>query len=125
MNIPTELKYTNDHEWAKVDGNMATIGITDYAQGELGDIVYVELPEVDEELEKGAAFGTIEAVKAVADLFSPLSGKVVEINEALEDAPETINQEPYGSGWMFKIELADAGELGEMMDAAAYEQHIS
>ena len=125
MNIPTELKYTNDHEWARIDGNIATIGITDYAQGELGDIVYVELPEVGEELEKGAAFGTIEAVKAVADLFSPLSGTVTEINEALEDASETINQEPYGAGWMLKIELADPSELDDMMDAAAYEQHIS
>lgn len=125
MNIPAELKYTTDHEWAKVQGNVATVGITDYAQGELGDIVYVELPEVGETLEKGSAFGTIEAVKAVADLFAPLSGKVSEINEALEDAPETINQDPYGAGWMLKIEISDAGEVGELMDAAAYEEHIS
>lgn len=125
MNVPAELKYTSDHEWAKVQGNVATVGITDYAQGELGDIVYVELPEVGETVEKGSAFGTIEAVKAVADLFAPLSGKVSEINEVLEDAPETINQDPYGAGWMLKIEISDAGELDEMMNAAAYEEHIS
>ncbi len=125
MNIPADLKYTKDHEWAKVDGNLVTVGITDYAQGELGDVVFVEMPEIGAEVAKDDAFGTIEAVKAVADLFSPLSGEVAEINEALEDAPETINSDPYGAGWIIKIKVADATELDELMDAAAYEQHIS
>lgn len=125
MNIPAELKYTKDHEWARIEGNIATIGITDYAQGELGDIVYVELPEVGDTLEHGSTFGTIEAVKAVADLFCPLSGTVTEINEQLEDAPEIINKEPYEAGWMIKIEISEPSEADEMMDAAAYEAHIS
>ncbi len=125
MNIPADLKYTKDHEWAKVDGNLVTVGITDYAQGELGDVVFVEMPEIGAEVAKDDAFGTIEAVKAVADLFSPISGEVTEINEALEDAPETINSDPYGAGWIIKIKVADATELDELMDAAAYEQHIS
>jgi len=125
MNIPADLKYTTDHEWVKLDGSTAVIGITDYAQGELGDIVYVELPGVDDEVEKGEAFGTIEAVKAVADLFCPLSGKVTEINTELEDEPETINKDAYGEGWMIKIELSDESELDDMMDGAAYEAHIS
>ncbi len=125
MNIPAELKYTTDHEWVKLDGNIATVGITDYAQGELGDIVYVELPGVDDEVEKGEAFGTIEAVKAVADLFCPLSGIVTAINESLEDEPETINKDAYGAGWIMKIKLSDEGELDDLMDAATYEAHIS
>jgi glycine cleavage system H protein len=125
MNIPAELKYTKDHEWAKVEGDLVTIGITDYAQGELGDVVFVEMPEVGGEVAKDDAFGTIEAVKAVADLFSPLSGEVIEINEALEDAPETINSDPYGAGWIIKVKVADASELDDLMDAAAYEKHIS
>jgi len=125
MNIPADLKYTTDHEWIKLEGSTAVIGITDYAQGELGDIVYVELPGVDDEVEKGEAFGTIEAVKAVADLFCPLSGKVLEINAELEDEPETINNDAYGEGWMIKIELSDESELEDMMDAAAYEAHVS
>ncbi len=125
MNIPAELKYTKDHEWAKVEGDVVTVGITDYAQGELGDVVFVEMPEPGSEVGKDDAFGTIEAVKAVADLFSPVSGEVVEINEALEDAPETINSDPYGAGWILKIKISDAAELNDLMDAAAYEQHIS
>jgi len=125
MNVPGELKYTKDHEWARLEGNVATVGITDYAQGELGDIVYVELPEVGTEVKKNASFGTIEAVKAVADLFSPLGGKIIALNEKLEDTPETVNQDPYGEGWMVKIEVADPAEFDELMDAAAYEQHIS
>ncbi len=125
MNIPAELKYTKDHEWAKVDGNLVTVGITDYAQGELGDVVFVEMPEIGSEVAKEDAFGTIEAVKAVADLFSPVSGEVVEINEALEDAPETINSDPYGAGWIIKVKVADTADLDDLMDAAAYEQHIA
>ncbi len=125
MNVPAGLKYTSDHEWVKVDGGLAIIGITDYAQGELGDVVFVELPEAGAEITKGESFGTIEAVKAVADLFSPASGEIVELNEALEDAPETVNQDPYNAGWMVKIKLSDASELDDLMDAAAYEKHIS
>lgn len=125
MNIPAELKYTSDHEWVKIDGDLATIGITEYAQGELGDVVFVELPEVGTEVDKGESFGTIEAVKAVADIFSPVSGEVTEINEALEDAPETVNQDPYGNGWMVKIKLSVLSEIDDMMDAAAYEKVIS
>jgi glycine cleavage system H protein len=124
MNIPAELKYTKDHEWTKSDGDTVTVGITDYAQGELGDVVYVELPEVGDTVEKETSFGTIEAVKAVADLFSPLSGEVVEINEKLEDDPEIVNKDPYGDGWMVKIKVSDAAELDELMDAQAYEKHI-
>jgi len=125
MNIPTDLKYTSDHEWAKMEDGVATIGITDYAQGELGDVVFVELPEVGTEVEKGESFGTIEAVKAVADLFSPVSGEVVEVNSLLEDAPETVNKDPYGDGWMVKIKLAHPEEFDALMDAEAYEKHIS
>jgi len=111
MNIPAELKYTKDHEWAKIEGDVVTIGITDYAQGELGDVVFVELPAAGDTVEKGNSFGTIEAVKAVADLFSPISGEVVEVNNLLEDAPETVNKDPYGDGWMVKIKLSDTTEL--------------
>lgn len=125
MNIPTELKYTNDHEWVAVEGDIVTLGITDYAQGELGDVVFVELPEPGTEVGKGESFGTIEAVKAVADLFSPISGEVLEINEALEDAPETVNQDPYKTGWMVKIKITDSSSLDELMDSAAYATHIS
>lgn len=125
MNIPAELKYTNDHEWLKVEGDEVTVGITDYAQGELGDVVFVELPEEGTEVDKGESFGTIEAVKAVADLFTPISGEVIAINEDLEDAPETVNKDPYGDGWMVKIKLSDTSELDELMDASTYESHIS
>lgn len=124
MNIPSELKYTKDHEWAKVDGDVITVGITDYAQGELGDVVFVELPEVGDTVKKDDSFGTIEAVKAVADLFCPVTGEVVEINEELENDPEIVNKEPYGSGWMVKIKIAESAELDDLMDAAAYEKHI-
>jgi len=125
MNIPAELKYTSDHEWVKVEGDLATVGITDYAQGELGDVVFVELPELGMEVSKGESFGTIEAVKAVADLFSPLSGEVMDINESLEDAPETVNKSPFGDGWMVKIKISDTSELDGMMNADAYKEHIS
>lgn len=125
MNIPGDLKYTKDHEWTKIEDETVTVGITEYAQGELGDVVYVELPEVGAEVSKDDTFGSIEAVKAVADLFSPLSGEIIEINDAITDAPETVNQDPYGAGWMVKIKISDKGELDDLMDAAAYEEHIS
>ncbi|MGD9898632.1 MAG: glycine cleavage system protein GcvH [Calditrichaceae bacterium] len=124
MSIPGELKYTKDHEWTKTDGDIVVVGITDYAQGELGDVVFVELPEVGDKVNMGDSFGTIEAVKAVADLFSPVSGEIVEINGALEDEPETVNKDPYGEGWMVKIKISDISELKNLMDAAAYAEHI-
>ncbi|HGY57005.1 MAG TPA: glycine cleavage system protein GcvH [Caldithrix abyssi] len=124
MNIPAELKYTKDHEWVKIDGDVATVGITDYAQGELGDVVFVELPAEGDTVEQGGTFGTIEAVKAVADLFSPVSGEVTEVNGALEDAPETVNKDPYGDGWMVKIKISDASQLDELLDAAAYQELV-
>ncbi len=126
MNIPADLKYTKDHEWAKLDGNVITVGITDYAQGELGDVVFIELPDVNMVVDIDESFGTIEAVKAVADLFSPVSGEIVEVNsDILEDAPETINSDPYGDGWMVKIKLNDQSQYDSLMDAAAYEKQIS
>jgi len=124
LNVPDDLKYTEEHEWLRVDGNIATVGITDYAQGELGDVVFVELPEVGAAVERMAPFGTIEAVKAVSELFAPVSGKVAEINSALEDDPMQVNNDPYGTGWMIKIEMSDAGELDQMLDAAAYADHV-
>ena len=124
MNVPTNLKYTNDHEWVKVDGNVATVGITDFAQSELGDIVFVDIQTEGEELGKGEVFGAIEAVKTVADAFMPVSGKVIEVNADLEGAPETVNSDPYGAGWMIKVEMANAAELNELLDAAQYQQII-
>ncbi len=124
MNVPTNLKYTNDHEWVKVDGNVATVGITDFAQSELGDIVFVDIQTEGEELGKGEVFGAIEAVKTVADAFMPVSGKVIEVNADLEGAPETVNSDPYGAGWMIKVEMANAAELDELLDAAQYQQII-
>jgi len=124
MNVPTNLKYTNDHEWVKVDGNVATVGITDFAQSELGDIVFVDIQTEGEELGKGEVFGTIEAVKTVADAFMPVSGKVIEVNADLEGAPETVNSDPYGAGWMVKVEMANAAELNDLLDAAQYQQII-
>ena len=124
MQVPADLKYTDDHEWIKIDGDVATIGITDYAQGELGDVVFVELPEAGQEITKGDPFGTIEAVKTVSDLFAPANGKVVEVNEVLADAPETVNKSPYEDGWMIKVKLADASDLGDLLDAAAYKTKI-
>lgn len=125
MGVPVELKYTREHEWIRVEGNIATIGITDWAQGELGDIVFVELPEVGSATERMSTFGTIEAVKAVSDLFSPLTGKVAEINAKLEDDPMVINQDPYGDGWLIKIEMSDTSELEELLDASSYESATS
>ncbi len=120
MNIPTDLKYTKEHEWIKIDGNLAAVGITDYAQGELGDIVFVELPSVGDDVKAGESFGTVEAVKAVSEIFSPLSGKVAEVNELLEDDPMVINNDPYGDGWMIKIEFADSGELESLISSDDY-----
>ena len=120
MNIPSELKYTKDHEWISVDGNLATVGITDFAQSELGDIVYVELDTLDEEVDREAVFGTVEAVKTVSDLFAPVSGTVVSFNDALEATPELVNTDPYGAGWMVKIELSNPSELDDLLDADAY-----
>ncbi|WP_423997743.1 glycine cleavage system protein GcvH [Maribacter sp. IgM3_T14_3] len=120
MNIPAELKYTKDHEWVKIEGDIAIVGITDFAQGELGDIVYVEVDTLDETLDREAIFGTVEAVKTVSDLFSPLSGEIVEFNEALEDEPEKVNSDPYGDGWMVKIKFSDASELEDLLSDAAY-----
>ncbi len=120
MNIPADLKYTKDHEWVRIEGDVAVVGITDFAQGELGDIVYVEVETVDETLDKDEVFGTVEAVKTVSDLFLPLSGEIVAFNEALEDDPETVNNDAYGAGWMIKIKYSNAEELSELMDAEAY-----
>ncbi len=125
MNVPAELKYTEDHEWAKIEGDVATVGITDYAQGELGDVVFVELPEVGTTIEKGDTFGTIEAVKAVADLFAPLSGEVIEVNEKLGSEPETVNKDPYGEGWMIKVKLSNPAEADDLMNADQYKEKIS
>ncbi|MEL0201459.1 MAG: glycine cleavage system protein GcvH [Flavobacteriaceae bacterium] len=124
MNIPETLKYTKDHEWVSIEGNIATVGITDFAQGELGDIVYVEIETVEEQLEDEAVFGTVEAVKTVSDLFMPIAGTVVEMNEALEDTPELVNTDPYGAGWMIKIELEDETDISKLLDATAYQQLI-
>ena len=122
MEIPEKLLYTNDHEWVKADGDFAYIGITDYAQSELGDIVFVELPQVEDEFLKGDVFGTIEAVKTVADLFSPVSGKVVEVNSELEDCPEFINDTPYTSGWLIKIMIKNKSELSQLIDCSSYKK---
>ena len=123
MNTPDNLKYTKDHEWIKIDGDTATIGITDFAQSELGDIVYVEVETVGESLDKDEVFGTVEAVKTVSDLYLPLTGKIIKFNEDLEDEPEMVNEEPYEKGWMIKMEIADHDEVKELMDAKAYKAH--
>lgn len=120
MNIPDTLKYTQDHEWIKIEGDTAIVGITDFAQGELGDIVYVEIETEGEEIERGEVFGTVEAVKTVSDLFMPLSGTVVEFNSELESSPETVNEDAYGKGWMIKIKLSDVAQIDELLDAEAY-----
>jgi glycine cleavage system H protein len=124
MNIPEILFYTEDHEWVRVEGEVAFIGITDFAQKELGDIVFVEVETVDEDLEKGDAFGTIEAVKTVSDLFMPVGGIVLEMNEKIEDEPEVINNDPYGDGWIIKIKLNDNSELDDLMSPADYKSNI-
>ena len=125
MSLPADLKYTKDHEWVRIEGDIATVGITDFAQGELGDIVYVEVETVDETLEAEEVFGTVEAVKTVSDLFLPVSGEIIEFNEALEDDPELVNSDPYGEGWMLKVEMSDVSELEALMDATAYQSCTS
>ncbi|GAA3646345.1 glycine cleavage system protein GcvH [Flavivirga jejuensis] len=124
MNIPSELKYTKDHEWIKLEGDVATIGITDFAQSELGDIVYVEVETVDETLDAEEIFGTVEAVKTVSDLFLPLSGEIIEFNESLEDEPEKVNSDPYGDGWMIKVKCSDLSQAEELMSADDYKALI-
>jgi len=121
MSIPAELKYTKDHEWVRLDGDIATVGITAFAQGELGDIVYVEIETIGETLDQEEVFGSVEAVKTVSDLFMPVSGEILEFNEALEGNPELVNSDPYGEGWMIKIKLTDASQYDQLLDAAAYE----
>ncbi|MFK7970866.1 MAG: glycine cleavage system protein GcvH [Bacteroidia bacterium] len=123
MNFPNELKYTEDHEWIRIEGNVATIGITAYAQSELGDIVYVEVETLDEELESNDVFGSVEAVKTVSDLYMPIDGKVIEVNAALEDDPELINNDPYGEGWIIKLSI-DGADLSELLDADTYKSKI-
>lgn len=124
MNIPSDLKYTKDHEWIKVDGDTITVGITDFAQSELGDIVYVEVETVDETLEAEEVFGTVEAVKTVSDLFLPVSGEIIEFNEALEDEPEKVNSDPYGEGWMIKVKCSDVSQLDDLLSADDYKNLI-
>lgn len=124
MNFPNDLKYTEDHEWVRVNGNIAEIGVTDHAQGELGDIVYIDIPDSEATISQGDSFGTIEAVKTVADLFAPVSGKIIEVNSSLNDAPETVNQDPYGAGWIVKLELSNPSELDALMDSAAYQAKL-
>jgi glycine cleavage system H protein len=124
MNVPSHLKYTEDHEWVSIDGEIATVGITDYAQDQLGDIVYVEVETLDETLEKGGIFGTVEAVKTVSDLFMPLSGEIVEFNEALESEPEKVNSDPYNDGWMIKIKMSNPEETEDLLNDTAYKATI-
>lgn len=125
MNIPLELKYTKDHEWIKIVGDIATVGITDFAQGELGDIVYVEVETLDETLAQEEVFGTVEAVKTVSDLFAPLSGEIIEFNSELQDAPEKVNTDPYGAGWMVKIKISKPSEVDGLLSAEKYKELIS
>ncbi len=125
MNIPANLKYTRDHEWVLVDGDVATIGITDFAQSELGDIVYVEIETVGESIDQEEVFGSVEAVKTVSDLFMPVSGEIIEFNEDLESTPEAVNNDPYGKGWMIKVRMSNNSELDGLMTADQYSSHIS
>ena len=125
MNVPVDLLYTNDHEWVNVEGDVATIGITDFAQGELGDIVFIEFPKLNSVVEKGQSAGTIEAVKTVADLYMPISGTVISVNENLDNNPEAVNETPYDDGWMVKIEIANHDEISDLLTATAYTDLIS
>ena len=125
MNIPANLKYTKDHEWVKIENDIATVGITDFAQGELGDIVYIEVDSVGENLESESVFGTVEAVKTVSDLFMPLSGEIIEFNSELESSPEIVNEDPYNSGWMIKIKLSDLDSVSKLLDSIQYKDLIS
>lgn len=124
VQIPSELKYTNDHEWVMEEGDTLIIGISDYAQDSLGEIVYIELPSEGDEITKGDPFGAVESTKAVSDLYAPVSGDVLEVNEALLDAPETINEDPYGEGWMIKVKPYDPGELKDLMESSSYTEHV-
>ena len=124
MNIPGDLKYTKDHEWIRIDGDVATVGITDFAQGELGDIVYIDVESLDETVAQNEVFGSVEAVKTVSDLFMPLSGEIIEFNEMLEDAPEKVNSDAYGEGWMIKIKISDASEIDGLLDASGYKEIV-
>ena len=124
MSTPSELKYTKDHEWIKIEGNVATVGITDFAQGELGDIVFVDVESVDEELNAGEVFGSVEAVKTVSDLYLPVSGKVIEFNNALEDEPELVNNDPYGKGWIIKLEVSEDLDTSELLTSEQYQELI-
>ncbi len=124
MNIPSNLKYTKDHEWILIDGDTATVGITDFAQGELGDIVYVEVETLDETMDADEVFGSVEAVKTVSDLFLPLSGEIIEFNEELEETPEAENEDPYGKGWMVKVKISDSSEVDALLSAADYQKII-
>ncbi|MCV9932741.1 MULTISPECIES: glycine cleavage system protein GcvH [Flavobacterium] len=124
MNIPTNLKYTKDHEWVSIEGDVATVGITHFAQKELGDIVYVEVETLDQTLDKDEVFGTVEAVKTVSDLFLPLSGEIIAFNDSLESAPETVNSDPYGAGWMIKIKISNTSELDSLLSDEAYKELI-
>lgn len=125
MTFPENLKYTNDHEWMRVEGEFGWVGITDYAQGELGDVVFVELPAIGTKVQQGKSFGTIEAVKAVSDLYAPVSGEVLEINKDVQSAPDSVNKDPYGKGWMIKMRIANAGEIGSLLDVDAYKKLVA
>ncbi|MFO8239827.1 MAG: glycine cleavage system protein GcvH [Dissulfuribacterales bacterium] len=124
MNIPESLRYSKEHEWVKIEGDIVTVGITDFAQGELGDIVFVEVETVGENLNKGEVFGTIEAVKTVSDLFLPVAGEIIELNEKIEEEPELINSDPYGNGWIVKVKVSDSKQLEDLMDSTSYEKMI-
>ena len=124
MSVPNNLKYTKEHEWVLVEGNIGKIGVTDYAQGELGDVVYVDIDPSLTDIKKGESVGTIEAVKTVSDIFAPFSGKIVELNQVIKDSPEVVNSDPYGNGWMLKVEISDAAELNDLLDAPAYQALI-
>jgi glycine cleavage system H protein len=124
MNIPSDLKYTKDHEWIRIEGDTAIVGITDFAQGELGDIVYVEVETLDETLDKDEVFGTVEAVKTVSDLFLPLSGEIIAFNDSLEDEPEKVNTDPYGDGWIIKIKISDSSEVGSLLSDIDYKELV-
>ena len=125
MNIPKELLYSKEHEWIKVDEGMVTVGVTDYAQEQLGDVVFVELPEVGTNCDANSTFASVESVKAVSDVYSPVSGKVVEVNQALQDQPELINEDPYGKGWIAKLKLTDSGQLDDLLSHESYDQYVS
>jgi len=124
MSIPSQLKYTKEHEWISIEGDVATVGITDFAQGELGDIVFVEIETVGQHVKKDEVFGTVEAVKTVSDLFMPVSGEIIEKNEGLDNTPEAVNTDPYGNGWMIRVKMSDPAEANELLSADAYQAHI-